>query len=292
MDSLINPVLLQLAEQRTWENISNDREKVAVVPPDPSMGAGGPAGVPVGGAAAAPMDPSMMGGAPPMDPAMMGGAAPPMDPAMAGGAPPMDPAMMGGAPPPMPADPAMMGADPAAGAAPAKMKPEQMMQMLDFRLYNLQQQLTAMMNAMDISLPPGALVTPPGSPTPVAEAAIPGGPQDPSMQQPQEDPAAGGGGSAIAPIGEIAGASPELAAAGGPEKMAHQSISQVMQLDAYRASRDDLINTATVPEKEATSRVGTPYAIISQHTPAQGAEAVAALLRNHVTGHAHETRNT
>ena len=30
------------------------------------------------------------------------------------------------------------------------MKPEQYMQMLDFRLYNMQQQITAIMNAMDL----------------------------------------------------------------------------------------------------------------------------------------------
>ena len=67
----------------------------------------------------APMDPSMMGGAPggapggmPMDPSMMGGA-----PGGAPGGMPMDPSMMGGAPGGAPMDPSMMGGAPG-GAAP------------------------------------------------------------------------------------------------------------------------------------------------------------------------------
>lgn len=106
-----------------------------------------------------------------------------------------------------------MGVDPATGA-PQKMKPEQMMQMLDFRMYNLQMQLTAIMNAMNVELPPGALVTPPGSPVPVAEAAIPGGPQDPTQGM-GAGGGGGGGSSAISPIEPMQGASPELAAMGG-----------------------------------------------------------------------------
>lgn len=140
-----------------------------------------------------------------------------------GGAPPMDPAMMGGAPAPPPdaSGAAMMGgspSDPAATAGAAsqqKMKPEQMMQMLDFRLYNMQQQLTAVMNALNVQLDPGALVTPPGSPTPVAEAAIPGGPQDPSQGK-----SGGGGQSAISAIEPIQGAAPELAGGGEPKMAA------------------------------------------------------------------------
>jgi hypothetical protein len=102
--------------------------------------------------------------------------------------PPMDPAMMGGAP-----------AAPAAAPAPAptaqpqgqKLKPEQMMQMLDYRLYNMQQQLTAIMNAMGVQVPPESLVLPPGTTgAPPAETALPGGP----MAPPPPDPAAGGGG--------------------------------------------------------------------------------------------------
>jgi|GEM_PF-5079467 len=222
----VNPALLALAQRRVWSDAGGPpMEKVAVVPPEAPPGAMPPPG-----------------GAPPMDPAMAGGMPPPggMPPM-----PPMDPAMGGmppGGAPPMPMDPAMAGA-PGAGAMPGmpgmdpaagqKMKPEQMMQMLDFRLYNMQQQLTALMNAMDIQLPPGALVTPPGSPTPVAEAAVPGGPQDPAMAE----GGGAGGGSAISPIGEIQGASPELAMGGGGgggdpmggEKMGSASMSELIE---------------------------------------------------------------
>jgi len=152
----INPELLALAQMRL--------EKSAVVPP--------------GG------DPSMGGGAPPMDPAMMG-AAPPADPAAMQGGAPMDPAMMGAVPPAPPA-PAAPAAPVAPGqAAPQKLKPEQMMNMLDYRLYNMQQQLTAIMNALGVQVPPESLVLPPGSPgAPPAESALPGGPMAPPAQPP------------------------------------------------------------------------------------------------------------
>jgi len=204
----INPALLQLAQRRVWEDAGGpSMEKSAVVPP---------------GGGAPPMDPAAAagGGAPPMDPAA--GAAPPMDPnaAAAGAMGPAPAAMPGGAAPGMAAP--GMGVDPATGA-PQKMKPEQMMQMLDFRLYNMQMQLTAIMNAMNVELPPGALVTPPGSPVPVAEAAAPGGPQDPTQGGGGNG---GGGSSAIGPIEPMQGASPELAAmggggGGGAEKVGH-----------------------------------------------------------------------
>jgi hypothetical protein len=129
------------------------------------------------------------GAAPPMDPAMAaaGGAPPAGDPsmAMAGGMPPADPAMAAMAMPPMP---------PAPAAAPAqqKLKPEQMMQMIDYRLYNMQQQLTAIMNAMGVQLPPEAIVLPPGSTAaPAPETALPGGAGAPA---PAADPAAQAGG--------------------------------------------------------------------------------------------------
>lgn len=122
-----------------------------------------------------------------------------------------------------------------AGAAPQKVKPEQMMQMLDFRLYNMQQQLTAIMNALNLQLPPGALVLPPGSTmAPPAEAALPGGPQDPSQQA----PAGGGGESAIGAIEPMQGASPELAqgGGGGGEKMASNlSFAEMLE----KMSEDD-----------------------------------------------------
>ena len=121
----------------------------------------------------------------PMDPAAMG-AAPPVDPAAAGAAP-MDPAAMGMAPPAAPAAPATPAAPGA--AAQQKLKPEQMMNMLDYRLYNMQQQLTAIMNALGVQVPPESLVLPPGSPgAPPAESALPGGPMAPPA--PQQDPSA------------------------------------------------------------------------------------------------------
>jgi hypothetical protein len=71
-----------------------------------------------------------------------------------------------------------------------KLKPEQMMQMLDYRLYNMQQQLTAIMNAMGVQVPPESLVLPPGTTgAPPAETALPGGP----MAPPPQDPNAQGG---------------------------------------------------------------------------------------------------
>jgi hypothetical protein len=78
------------------------------------------------------------------------------------------------------------------GGAPGqqKLKPEQMMQMLDYRLYNMQQQLTAIMNAMGVQVPPESLVLPPGTTgAPPAETALPGGP----MAPPPQDPNAAGG---------------------------------------------------------------------------------------------------
>ena len=137
-------------------------------------------------------DPAAMGGgAPPMDPAAMAmGAAPPVDPAaMAGAAAPMDPATMGAAPapPPQPAAPVAPGQ-----AAPQKLKPEQMMNMLDYRLYNMQQQLTAIMHALGVQVAPESLVLPPGSQgAPQAESALPGGPMAPPP--PQQDPGAPAG---------------------------------------------------------------------------------------------------
>ena len=62
-----------------------------------------------------------------------------------------------------------------------------MMNMLDYRLYNMQQQLTAIMNALGVQVAPESLVLPPGSPgAPPAESALPGGPMAPPA--PQQDP--------------------------------------------------------------------------------------------------------
>ncbi|NDD52608.1 hypothetical protein EBZ39_01800 [bacterium] len=110
------------------------------------------------------MDPAAMGAAPPASPAA------PADPASAMAA-------MGGPTPPAPLPPATP-----TGGAPGqqKLKPEQMMQMLDYRLYNMQQQLTAIMNAMGVQVAPESLVLPPGTTgAPPAETALPGGPMAP-----------------------------------------------------------------------------------------------------------------
>ena len=179
MSYTVNPELLSLAKRALFE-------KSAVVPP--------------GGG----MDPAAVaqGAVPPADPmqAAMGAAPPAGDPAAAGGAPApaappgmMDPSMLGALPPAQPA------AAPAAGAAAGgqKLKPEQMMQMLDYRLYNMQQQLTAIMNAMGVQVAPESLVLPPGTTgAPPAETALPGGPMAPPPAAPPQgggDPAAMGG---------------------------------------------------------------------------------------------------
>jgi hypothetical protein len=85
---------------------------------------------------------------------------------------------------------------PAGGQAPQqKLKPEQMMQMIDYRMYNMQQQLTAIMNAMGVQLPPEAIVLPPGSTAaPAPETALPGGTGAPAA--PAAAPAGGGDQSA------------------------------------------------------------------------------------------------
>lgn len=183
MSYTVNPELLSLAQRALFE-------KSAVVPP--------------GGG----MDPAAVaqGAVPPADPMQAAaGAAPPAgDPAAAGGAPApaappgmMDPSMLGALPPAQPA------AAPAAGGAAGgqKLKPEQMMQMLDYRLYNMQQQLTAIMNAMGVQVAPESLVLPPGTTgAPPAETALPGGPMAPPAQPPQGgDPAAAAGGGAMPP---------------------------------------------------------------------------------------------
>lgn len=162
----VNPELFRLAQQKLFE-------KSAVVPGQMAM---------------PPQDPAAMGAVPPagpMDPSQQMGAAPPEggDPsaAMASMAPPMDPTASMQQPP----------AAPAPTAQPQqKLKPEQMMQMLDYRLYNMQQQLTAIMNAMGVEVAPESLVLPPGTTgAPPAEAALPGGPMAPPP--PAQDQAGG-----------------------------------------------------------------------------------------------------
>lgn len=194
----VNPELLRMMGRRL--------EKSAVVPSDAVMMAGGP---PPGGAP--PMDPAAMGAAQPVDPAMaaMGMAPPP-------GADPTGAATM--AAPPVPAPPAPMPpATPTDTGAPAapKIKPEQMMQMLDFRLYNMQQQLTAIMNAMGVQVDPAALVLPPGTTAaPPAEAALPGGPMAPPPQDPSAAAAPQGPGGPMPPGAPMDPSQPPMDPAG------------------------------------------------------------------------------
>lgn len=214
------------------------------------------------------------------DPAAAGGMPPPGDPAaMAGGMPPPppgDPAAMagGGMPPPAPAAPAqplpgsMPGGAPAAPAAPAqqKLKPEQMMQMLDTRLYNIQQQVTAIMNHHGITLPPGVLVLPPGmTSAPVAETAVPGGPMDPG---PVQQPAAGGDTGAISPVEPMQGAAPASKAAAFGTMLAQRIIDEQHQLE---------------DEKQADSYIGDPVSRISPHAmaddPDSGIAKAATVMR-------------
>lgn len=168
---------------------------------------------------------TMAGGIPPMP--QMPGAQPAADPnaqqqPQPGAAPPAAP----GAIPGMDPMTAQMGMpqQAAAPAAPQKLKPEQMMQMLDMRLYNMQQQITAIAHTVGAKIDMGALVLPPGMQgAPPAETAIPGGPMDP-MQNPNAaggDPAAaaqGGAPGAAPPAGDPAAAA--AAGGGAPPKMA------------------------------------------------------------------------
>lgn len=198
----INPTLFNLVRQRL--------EKQAFTPPPGAAPPGAPPGMP--GAPPAPT-PDQFGAA---------AAPPPGDPnaiAPAGGAPPVDPSAAA-APPPAPptAAPGMAPGAPLPGgapgaAAPQKIKPEQMMQMIDFRLYNMQQLITAMANHLGISIPNDALILPPGSTAaPPAETALPGGEMDPGQGQ---DPSQAQGQSAIKPIEAMQGAAPVPGDAGG-----------------------------------------------------------------------------
>jgi len=201
----INPELHLLAHRKAYGH-----ELVKQADPMPGMGGGMP---PQGG-----MPPP--GGMPPQGGMPQQGGMPgtsPGQPPPGLTPPPMDPtAMLGGG---MPGQGGMMGQP----QQPPKMKPEQYMQMLDYRLYNMQQQMTAIMNALQIQLPPEAIVMPPGSAMPPpAEAALPGS-GSPVDQATQQQGAAGGGapGGAIKPIEPMQGATPPGQDAGGmPGKQA------------------------------------------------------------------------
>ena len=209
------------------------------------------------------MDPAAMaqGAVPPVDPmqAAMGAAPPAGDPAAAGAAPAappgqMDPTMMGGLPPTPPAPPAAAGAP-----AGQKLKPEQMMQMLDYRLYNMQQQLTAIMNAMGVQVAPESLVLPPGTTgAPPAETALPGGPMAPPP------PAAPAGGDPAAMGGDPA------AAMGGAPKTANwwDRVDQA----AARIGRPI--------DASVSSTVGDP-GVTDLQTKASAVAALCRSLSNH-----------
>lgn len=275
--STFSTQLLQMARTKVAAE-ARDMQKSAVVPPAPPMD---PAMMGAAGAAP-PADPAAMGGAPPMDPAMMGGA-PPMDPAMAGGAPvPPDPAAGAVPPPTAPAVPGAPAA-PAAAAAPPKMKPEDRMNQIDFRLYNMQQQLTAIMNAMGIDLPAGALVTPPGSPVPVAEAAVPGGMQDPG-------PAAGGqpggeqNGTGINPIEAMQAFNPGGGGGGGGEKQAGADISALINSIVGRGINQDILKSAAeYPQAQPAPQPVQTQTQRAQANIQNNIAATAAILRSRVT---------
>ncbi len=250
----VNPALLNLAQQTVWKQASVvQREKQALgeMPPSsPAVGGGGqpapvgqpaPGGQPMGGGPAAmsppPMDPSMMGG--------MGGMGPGMTPAMP--------------------QQGMGGGQGGAGGKP-KFDPL----MLDYRMYNLQQQMSAIMAQLGVQLPPGALVMPPGTMgAPPAEQAVPGGPMDPNVQQQQAGGQGGAGGqqqSAISAIEPMQGASPQMAQA-GMKTAAQQFAESLVDIE---------------PEKSA-SFIGRAVDIDAwqeYNSPRQGAEAMAAMFRS------------
>lgn len=206
MSFTVNPELLKMARRAF--------EKSAVVPSDAAMMAA-QGGLPMGGEAPDPSQLGVQGAMQPVDPATAAmGAAPP--------APAQDPTGAAAAAAPPAAAPAPMPPATPQGGVPGqqKLKPEQMMQMLDYRLYNMQQQLTAIMNAMGVQVPPESLVLPPGTTgAPPAETALPGGP----MAPPPPDPNAPAGpqppGSPMPPGGPMDPSQPPMDPSAG--KMAH-----------------------------------------------------------------------
>lgn len=177
---MFNPQLLYLARKRLEKSANEySQNKMAAVPPDMAA-----AGMPVDPMAGA-VPPTA--GLPPMDPSMAGA----VDPAMAGmGAGPLPGA------PPAPA-PAASGSG--SGGGSKKIDPA----LLDTRLYYIQVQLSAIMNALGLELPPEAIILPPGGMAPPMEAAI----GSVSSQNSQASPKSQA--SAISPISPIQPAMPE-----------------------------------------------------------------------------------
>lgn len=266
----INPVLLNLAMRQVVPH-----EKQAFQPSEAM--AGGMPPDPAAGGAAPPMDPSM-GMAPPAPGAPpMPGMAPPMDPSM-GMAPPMP-----GMAPPM--DPAMAAAGGMPAPAPMPMqkpKPEQWMQALDYRLYNMQQQLTALLNSLNVEVPAGALITPPGMPAaPTMESAMPGGTQDPSQKGPKQQ-------SAISAIEPMQGASPELAqekTSAAVEEFRKEAEANCPE--GYRVVLLKAASTAAPPARTPVEQFADQLAARPEQQPgdigtldvADHVEAVRAMLR-------------
>jgi hypothetical protein len=196
----INFELLKLAQARTGSPVYDFQsliKQAVVAPADPNAPPPGVDPAAAGGMPPGAMPPGGAPGAPPMDPAMlaaMGGAAPAGMPAPVG----MPPAV------PTPMDPAAQAAGGAAPAAAAPAKPpkaEDWLPKLDMRLYNLQQMMSAIINHMGISIPPEALIMPPGTTTPQMEQAMPQPGMPPA--NPPMDPAAmaAGGGDPMAAAG-------------------------------------------------------------------------------------------
>jgi len=217
--------------------------------------------------------------APGADPAAAGAPAAPAggDPMAAVQAGPMDMGMGGGdpsmAPVPMPAPaPAPAAAPTAAQPAQQKLKPEQMMQMIDYRMYNMQQQLTAIMNALGVQLPPEAIVLPPGSTSaPPAEAALPGAPGAPTPSPaPQAAPAADPAAAAELPADVYAGQDP--AQGGG-------AVSPIPPNKAAWWQADD--------EPKSASYIGDPVARTEEEpVNLQVAAAAASALYRSLTQNA------
>lgn len=221
-------------------------------------------GAPMGGPPGAPM------GAPPPAPAP-GQAPPPGDPTMAGQAPPMQ--LPGGAPIAQP-QPQQQGA--AAGQKP-KFDPL----MLDYRMYNMQQLMTAVANQLGVKIPAEALIMPPGSMgAPPAEAALPGmgSPADQATQPGGGGPL-GGGGAAAPPGADPMGQSQVqpiggMPAAGAPHH--HHKTASAMEFGAQIGRRASLLETLMAEPEKSASFIGEAVERPIQTTAA----AVAALYRS------------
>ncbi len=182
--------------------------------------------------------------------------------------PPMDPmmGMAGLAPMPAPA-PAPVPAGDSGRGVKTKFDPL----MLDYRLYNLQQIVTAIANALGVQIPPGALVMPPGSSgSPPAEMALPGGPMDP-MQQ-----AMAAGAMAAPPGGAVpGGAPPPAAAAAGPPEGASK-VAQYFSNTPIAQFVDELLKNDT-----AAQSIGTPFPDTNRsNSTVNNAAALAAMMRS------------